>query len=63
MWETLPSYLATAEATAAWIRSTAQETEHGLVWLPDPDHPERRSTITPPATCQWRRPSAPIGGT
>lgn len=50
MWETLPSYLETAEATANWIRSTAQETEHGLVWLPDPDHPERRSTITPPAT-------------
>lgn len=50
MWETTPGYLEAAEAAARWIRSTAQATEHGLVWLPEPDHPERRATVTPPAT-------------
>jgi hypothetical protein len=30
MWEPKPSYLEAAEATARWIRSTAQETEQGL---------------------------------
>lgn len=53
MWDQVPAdtaYLEVAEAAARWIRSTAQETAHGLVWLPEPDHPERRTTLTPPAT-------------
>jgi lantibiotic modifying enzyme len=50
MWDTAPSYLEAAEAAARWIRSAARETEHGLVWLPEPDHPERRATVTAPAT-------------
>ena len=50
MWDTAPSYLEAAEAAARWIRSAAQETEHGLVWLPEPDHPERRATVTAPPT-------------
>ena len=50
MWGQLPSYLEGAEAAARWIRSAARETEHGLVWLPEPDHPERLTTVTAPAT-------------
>ncbi len=53
MWNPAPSdtdYLAAAEATARWIRSTAQETTHGLGWLPEPDHPERATTLTAPPT-------------
>src|SRR5215210_574088 len=50
MWDTAPSYLEAAEAAARWIRSAARETEHGLMWLPEPDHPERRATVTAPAT-------------
>jgi lantibiotic modifying enzyme len=47
--ESSSSFLEGARAAAAWIRSTAQETEHGLVWLPDPDQPDRLATITSPA--------------
>jgi hypothetical protein len=50
MWERTPSYLEASESAALWIRSTAQETEHGLVWLPEPDHPERSATVTAPPT-------------
>src|SRR5215216_5691447 len=50
MWGQLPSYLEGAEAAARWIRSSARETEHGLAWLREPDHPERRATVTAPAT-------------
>jgi hypothetical protein len=50
MWGTLPSYLDAAEDAARWIRATAQETPHGLVWLPEPDHPEKTATNTAPAT-------------
>lgn len=53
MWDPAPtsaSYLAAAEETARWIRSTAQPAEHGLVWLPEPDRPERTATVTAPDT-------------
>jgi hypothetical protein len=49
-WSTRPIFLAAAQAAAASIRSTAQETAHGLVWLPDPDQPARTATVTAPAT-------------
>ncbi|MFN8439468.1 MAG: hypothetical protein U0175_01770 [Caldilineaceae bacterium] len=42
--------LTTATEAARWIRSTAQRTEHGLVWLPDPDQPQRTATLSAPAT-------------
>lgn len=45
-----PSFLAGAQAAAAWIRSTAQPTEHGLTWLPDPDQPQLSATISAPQT-------------
>jgi lantibiotic modifying enzyme len=44
------SFLAAAQAAAHWIRSTARATEHGLIWLPDPDQPVRTSTVTAPST-------------
>jgi lantibiotic modifying enzyme len=50
MWETMPTYLEAAEGAARWIRSTARPAEHGLIWLPDPDQPERLTTITAPGT-------------
>ena len=40
------SFLEAAQAAASWIRSTAHETQHGLIWLPDPDQPERTATAT-----------------
>jgi lantibiotic modifying enzyme len=49
MWEPAPSdmvYLDAAEAAARWIRTAARPMEHGLGWLPEPDHPERATTVT-----------------
>jgi lantibiotic modifying enzyme len=43
-------FLQAAIDAARWIRSTARETEHGLVWRPDPDQPEREATISSPGT-------------
>lgn len=47
---TSDDFIAAAVDAARWIRSTARETAHGLVWLPDPDQPERDATVTAPAT-------------
>lgn len=44
------SYRQGAESAARWIRSTAREAEHGLIWLPEPDHPEKATTVTAPQT-------------
>lgn len=49
-WEQPPSYLEAAEAAARWIRAAARPSAHGLTWLPEPDHPERRQTVSAPAT-------------
>src|SRR5262245_31743934 len=49
MWTMGPatvSFLEAAEEAARWIRSTAQRTEYGTVWTPDPDQPERATTVT-----------------
>jgi lantibiotic modifying enzyme len=53
MWDVAPTseaFLAAAREAARWIRSTARPAEHGLVWLPEPDRPEKRATITAPQT-------------
>jgi lantibiotic modifying enzyme len=50
MWETAPSattYLEAATETARWIRSAAQQSAHGLTWLPEPDHPEKVTSTGP----------------
>src|SRR5215217_4523391 len=52
-WNETPTsddFVAAAVSAAQWIRSTARETEHGLVWLPEPDRPEREATVTAPPT-------------
>ncbi len=43
-------YLTAALDAAASIRKTANATEHGLTWLPDPDRPEVDATLAAPAT-------------
>ena len=43
-------YLDAAKEAARWIRSTAERTENGLIWSPDPDQPEKRSTVSAPQT-------------
>jgi rhamnogalacturonyl hydrolase YesR len=43
-------YLTAAKDAAVWIRSSSKKTDQGLFWLPEPDHPEKTSTITPAAT-------------
>jgi len=42
--------LTAAQEAARWIRSAAQQTAHGLIWLPDPDQPEQTATLSAPAT-------------
>ena len=44
------SYVDSARETARWIRSAARKTDEGVLWLPDPDHPEKTATITAPAS-------------
>jgi lantibiotic modifying enzyme len=46
-WEPVPSYLDVAKDAARWIRSAGRETEKGFVWLPDPDQPEKLTTVGP----------------
>ena len=40
-------YLAGATDAAAWIRSAQRTTPEGLRWSPEPDHPEKLTTISP----------------
>ncbi len=40
-------YLAGANDAAAWIRSAQRTTPEGLRWFPEPDHPEKLTTISP----------------
>ena len=40
-------YLAGAISAAAWIRSAQREAPEGTRWLPEPDHPEKLTTISP----------------
>lgn len=39
-------YLDAALGAATWIRANSRETEYGLRWLPDPDQPEKLTTIS-----------------
>jgi lantibiotic modifying enzyme len=42
------SHLEGAREAARWIGSAAKETERGLLWLPEPDHPEKSTTVSGP---------------
>jgi rhamnogalacturonyl hydrolase YesR len=53
MWNAAPTsddFLGAAVETARWIRSAERPAEHGIVWLPEPDRPERAATVTAPST-------------
>lgn len=41
------NYLAAAKEAARWIQSVEKQTDHGVYWLPDPDHPEELVTASP----------------
>src|ERR1700728_4264021 len=43
-------FLHSAVGAAQWIESAQREDERGTYWLPEPDHPEKRSTISAPST-------------
>ena len=43
-------YLSAAVRTARWIRSAQVAREVGIVWLPEPDHPDKRITQGPDNT-------------
>src|SRR6476469_4254721 len=49
MWNpplTSLDYLQSARSAAEWIRSVEVPVEGGLTWLPEPDHPEKVTTIS-----------------
>lgn len=41
------AYLHAAQQTARWIRSATLQKPQGTAWLPDPDHPEKLTTVGP----------------
>jgi lantibiotic modifying enzyme len=43
-------YLEAAEQAARWIRSAQVSKDTGVTWLPEPDHPERATTLGPDNT-------------
>lgn len=43
-------FLHSAVGAARWIESAQREDERGTYWLPEPDHPEKRSTVSAPNT-------------
>lgn len=43
-------FLRSAIGAAQWIQSAQREDERGIYWLPEPDHPEKLSTISAPNT-------------
>lgn len=40
-------YLKAAEEAARWIRTAAISKEQGIAWLPEPDHPQKLTTVGP----------------
>jgi lantibiotic modifying enzyme len=42
--------LETAKSTAQWIQGAQKQDERGIWWLPDPDHPEKLTTVSAPNT-------------
>ncbi len=42
-----PNFLSAAVETARWVRTAERKTDHGSYWLPEPDHPEKLTTVSP----------------
>jgi lantibiotic modifying enzyme len=43
-----PDFLESAKGAAQWIESARKQDERGVYWLPEPDHPEKTTTISAP---------------
>ena len=44
--ESAPDFLKSAKGAAQWIESAQKRDERGVYWLPEPDHPERATTVS-----------------
>jgi hypothetical protein len=40
-------FLAAAVETARWVRTAERKTDQGSYWLPEPDRPEKLTTVSP----------------
>jgi lantibiotic modifying enzyme len=45
-FEQNPDLLHSAKGAALWIESAQKQDERGVYWLPEPDHPEKATTIS-----------------
>jgi hypothetical protein len=45
--EGIPDFQQASIETARWIRTAEKKTDHGSYWLPEPDHPEKLTTVSP----------------
>ena len=43
-----PSYLFAAKEAARWVRSAEIRVDGGAGWMPVPDHPDMKATVSPP---------------
>ena len=41
-----PDFLESAKSTAQWIESAQKQDARGVYWLPEPDHPEKATTVS-----------------
>jgi rhamnogalacturonyl hydrolase YesR len=42
-----PDFLSAAVETARWVRTAERKSYHGIYWLPEPDHPEKLTKVSP----------------
>jgi lantibiotic modifying enzyme len=45
-FEPTPDFLKSAEGAAQWIETARKQDERGAYWLPEPDHPEKTTTVS-----------------
>jgi hypothetical protein len=45
-FEPNPGFLESAKGTAQWIESAQKQDARGAYWLPEPDHPEKATTVS-----------------
>jgi lantibiotic modifying enzyme len=45
-FEPNPDFLESVKSTAQWIESAQKQDARGVYWLPEPDHPERPTTVS-----------------
>ena len=47
-FEPNPDFLESAKGAAQWISSAQKQDARGVYWLPEPDHPEKATTVSAP---------------